>query len=446
MSQLYPHNIEVEQALLGAVMVFDGAIYQVLEDNLMPESFYNARHQIIFRSMRELYQRQSPTDFTSLYAYLDSKQALESVGGLDYLTTLSKNASTRNNLKHITALVLEKAQLRHLIDSSKDIIDLASSAKPLDEILDEAETSLLKVTRDRNTSEFRTVFDVTNRVVEITKELSTRSGHVTGLKTNFATFDETTHGLQRGDLLILAARPAMGKTAFALNVALNTAISNPDISVALFSLEMPAEHLVNRMISTRGQIPGDHVRTGKLNKIEWNAFNHAADTIKQQRIFIDDSGYIKTTDIFSKCRKLATDENLGLIVIDYIQLISSNNERENRQEQVSKISRELKGLARELNVPVLALSQLSRQVESRQDKRPILSDLRESGSLEQDADIVMMLYRDSYYNRSDTDEPTPELELVELDIAKHRNGRTGTLNFQFQSSTGAFTSIASERR
>ncbi|HHX07114.1 MAG TPA: AAA family ATPase, partial [Erysipelothrix sp.] len=230
------------------------------------------------------------------------------------------------------------------------------------------------------------------------------------------------------------------------NVALNTAISNPDISVALFSLEMPAEHLVNRMISTRGQIPGDHVRTGKLNKSEWNAFNHAADTIKQQRIFIDDSGYIKTTDIFSKCRKLATDENLGLIVIDYIQLISSNNERENRQEQVSKISRELKGLARELNVPVLALSQLSRQVESRQDKRPILSDLRESGSLEQDADIVMMLYRDSYYNRSDTDEPTPELELVELDIAKHRNGRTGTLNFQFQSSTGAFTSIASERR
>lgn len=442
MSQAYPHNLEVEQALLGALMVFDGSIVSVLEENLIPESFYNARHQIIFRSMRELYQRKSPTDFTTLYAYLDSKEALNSIGGLDYLTTLSKNAGTKNNIKHLTSLVLEKAQLRNLIDSSKEIIELATSAQPLDEILDDAETSLLKVTRNRNTSDFRTVLDVTSRVVEITKDLSVRKNPITGLKTNFSEFDKITHGLQKGDLLILAARPAMGKTAFALNIALNTAISNPEHSVALFSLEMPAEHLVNRMISTRGQIPGDHLRTGYLNKNEWNAFNHAADTLKQQRIFIDDSGYIKTTDIFSKCRKLAADENLGLIIIDYIQLISSSNERDNRQEQVSKISRELKGLARELNVPVIALSQLSRQVESRQDKRPILSDLRESGSLEQDADIVMMLYRKSYYERRESDEPAPLVEEVELEIAKHRNGAIGTIYFQFQSNTGAFITMA----
>ena len=300
---------------------------------------------------------------------------------------------------------------------------------------DMAEKQILDVTRRRKTTDFKSSNEVVNEVIENIHKMSAQKSGVTGVATGYRDLDNTTNGFQRGDLIILAARPSMGKTAFALNVAMQIAQLNHQ-AAAIFSLEMPAEQLISRMLSAKSRVPGGQLRTGFLNNNEWNQLNEAAADLKATKIFIDDSPNVRVSEIHSKCRKLQAEHGLAVILIDYIQLITgSGRNPDNRQQEVSEISRGLKGLARELQVPVIALSQLSRSVEKREDKRPMLSDLRESGALEQDADIVMFLYRDEYYQREKSEEGT---EKTEINIAKHRNGPTRQIELAFERNINAF--------
>lgn len=329
--------------------------------------------------------------------------------------------------------------MRRLIETAEQIAEEGfDSASELDEIMDKAEKEILEVTRSRRTTDFKSSKQVVNEVINEVIKLRDAKGGVTGIKTNYHVLDNITNGFQRGDLIILAARPSMGKTAFALNLALNAALLNPG-AIAIFSLEMPAEQLMKRILSAKGRVEGNKLRTGFLNNDEFNKLSEAANEIMACKLFIDDSAVVKMGDIFSKCRKLKSEHGLDLVVIDYLQLISGNSRgsSDNRQQEVSDISRALKALARELEVPVIALSQLSRSVESRQDKRPMLSDLRESGAIEQDADIVMFLYRDEYYNR-DKDPDNTEPDRTEINLAKHRNGATGQVELAFDKSYNAF--------
>ena len=435
-----PHSKQAEEALLGALLVYPNAITIVTEMALLAKDFFVLSHQKIFQAMLECSYQNQIIDLNTVGTQLNDNQQLEAIGGIDYLLTLSRNAVASVNTRHYAQMILDKAQLRALIEQSQLIIEKAQSGEGLDDILDYSEAGLLNVTRNRQTSDFREGSQVVNEVIKSITHLSENKSSITGLPTAYPALDKITYGLQKGDLILLAARPSMGKTAFALNIAMNSAILSKK-AIALFSLEMPAEHLIQRMLSAKSMVKSDHLRTGNMSNNDWNALHEAANDLRQTKIFIDDSATIRMSEIFSKCRKLAADHTLGMVVIDYIQLISSTGHSDNRQQEVSLISRQLKGLARELDVPVIALSQLSRRVEQRDNKRPILSDLRESGSLEQDADIVMFLYRSEYYNLAkDGEEQTQPniVEPVEVLISKHRNGATGTVNLQFQSNINKF--------
>jgi replicative DNA helicase len=345
------------------------------------------------------------------------------------------------NTRYYIELIQNKAYLRNLILTSQQIAeDGFNSEEDIDDIMDKAEKSLLNVTRTRRTSEFRNAKEVVGVVLENIQKMSENRSNITGTATGYRRLDRITNGFQRGDLILLAARPSMGKTAFALNVALNAAQISGE-AVALFSLEMPAEQLITRMLSVKSRINGSDLRTGQFRTTQqWNALNEAAADLRSTKIFIDDSPSIRVAEIFSKCRKLQAEHKLAMVVIDYIQLITgSGKSSDNRQQEVSEISRSLKALARELNVPVVALSQLSRLVEQRAGNKPMLSDLRESGSLEQDADIVLFLYRESYYKREEEEKQT---EITEVIIAKHRNGATGSLNLAFERNINAFYNIS----
>jgi replicative DNA helicase len=306
--------------------------------------------------------------------------------------------------------------------------------------MDDAERQILNVTRTRRTSDFKDTKETVSSVMDNITRMSEQKSNITGIKTSFKALDNTTNGLQKGDLIILAARPSMGKTAFAINLAIQVARHN-HLPVAIFSLEMPAEQLITRMLSATSLVEGNKLRSGYLNNNEWNMLNEAAGELRNLPVYIDDTPSIKVGEIFSKCRKLSSEKGLGMIVIDYIQLISAAKSSENRQQEVSEISRNLKALAREMKVPVIALSQLSRLVERREDKRPILSDLRESGALEQDADLVWFLYRDDYYQKEKTEGTQ---EKVEVDIAKHRNGPTRKIELAFDRNINAFYNYAKE--
>ncbi len=435
-----PHSKQAEEALLGALLVYPNAITTVTEMALLAKDFFVLSHQKIFQAMLECSYQNQIIDLNTVGTQLNDNQQLEAIGGIDYLLTLSRNAVASVNTRHYAQMILDKAQLRALIEQSQLIIEKAQSGEGLDDILDYSEAGLLNVTRNRQTSDFREGSQVVNDVIKSITHLSENKSSITGLPTAYPALDKITYGLQKGDLILLAARPSMGKTAFALNIAMNSAILSKK-AIALFSLEMPAEHLIQRMLAAKSMVKSDHLRTGNMSNNDWNALHEAANDLRQTKIFIDDSATIRMAEIFSKCRKLAADHTLGMVVIDYIQLISSTGHSDNRQQEVSLISRQLKGLARELDVPVIALSQLSRRVEQRDNKRPILSDLRESGSLEQDADIVMFLYRSEYYNMAkDGEEQTQPniVEPVEVLISKHRNGATGTVNLQFQSNINKF--------
>ncbi|ENH95958.1 replicative DNA helicase [Gracilibacillus halophilus YIM-C55.5] len=431
-----PHNLEAEQAVIGAIFLEPEALSSASEI-LIPEDFYRASHQQIFRNILELADNAEPIDLVTVTTALSNQQLLEEVGGVSYLSDLANAVPTAANIVYYCRIVEEKALLRRLIRTATDIVTNSFAMEDdVDEVLNEAEKRILEVSNRQNASAFKNINDVLIEVYDNIDQLHKNTGEVTGVPSGFRDLDRITSGFQRNDLIIVAARPSMGKTAFALNIAQNISVKTNE-NVAIFSLEMGAEQLVQRMLCAEGNIDAQRLRTGTLEDEDWNRLSLAMGSLSNAGIFIDDTPGIKVSEIRSKCRRLKQEHGLGMILIDYLQLIQGNgNSRENRQQEVSEISRSLKGLARELDVPLIALSQLSRGVEARQDKRPMMSDLRESGSIEQDADIVGFLYRDDYY-----DQESEQQNNIEIIIAKQRNGPVGTVELAFVKEYNKFVDL-----
>lgn len=443
-----PFSSDAEMALLGTLLVYPEAVISIAEYNLRVDDFHTSSHQKIYQHMTEIIDRQSILDATTLITRMKDHNDLDSVGGVDYLFLLTQNSATPSSLKHYVDVVQEKAQMRRLINVGQDIAEKGfDTSNDLNSLLDFAESSILEVTRIRRTTDMLTSREVVKAFLEHLEHIRKNKDRITGLRTGFEHLDHVTNGLQKGDLIILAARPSVGKTAFALNLALNTARRNHDgkSGAAIFSLEMPATHLMSRMLSAQSSVDSQYLRTGDLNNDRLNDLYAASTVMSQLNIFIDDSSTITVPEIFSKCRKLKSEGVLDIIIIDYIQLISGGGKSDNRQQEVSEISRSLKQLAREMEVPVIALSQLSRSVEQRTIKIPQLSDLRESGSIEQDADIVMFLYREDYYaDREGDEEPVKkDIQEVLVKISKHRNGALADIDLQFEAAKSKFYTTSS---
>lgn len=443
-----PHSLEAEQAILGGMLIYPNVVAIVNDQGLLADDFYLDIHQRIFRSMQDIVDAHKPIDVTTLTTRLQDKEELALAGGIDYIIKLSDTAISPANSLHYIDLIKERAHLRRLIHTAQAIVESGYDASvEIDEILDKAESDILKVTRDRRATDFKSSRMVLSEVLNELIRLRNSDSRITGIKTGYIDLDRVTNGFQRGDLIILAARPAMGKTAFALNIALNASFYNSG-AIAIFSLEMPAEQLMKRILSAKSSVEGNKLRSGYISNDEFNRINEAANELMAGKLYVDDSSNIRIADIYSKCRKLKSEQGLDLVVIDYLQLISGSGKRnsDNRQQEISDISRSLKGLAREMECPVIALSQLSRSVEQRPDKHPMLSDLRESGAIEQDADIVMFLYREEYYGKDkEDDKKDPNTtEKTEVNIAKHRNGATAKVELAFQKAISAFFNIAKE--
>ena len=421
-----PHDLLAEQAVLGSIFLDPDKIH-IASEYLTKDSFFKLSHGMLFNIMQDLSDKGDPIDPVSVKSALDSIGQFEQVGGMAFLASLINAVPTSAHIEHYSKVVAEKSRARKVIeDLSHSISSIYDGQKDLNEILSQTEQKLSTISNEQKKG-FRTIIDVIDSTQSILDERSQKVGDVTGTSTGFTDFDQITTGLHVDNLIIIAARPAMGKTAFALNIAQNVA-KNSDKAVAIFSLEMGAESLVERMLSAEGLIPSYHVRTGNLSESERRRMNSAQERLARGKIFIDDTAGIKISEIRSKAKRLAQENGgLGLIVIDYLQLIEGRG-RENRQQEVSEISRQLKIIAKELKVPVIALSQLSRGVDQRNDKRPILSDLRESGSIEQDADIVAFLYREAYYKRDEQEEPDNVTELI---LEKNRHGSLGTVQLYF---------------
>ncbi|MEE6452411.1 replicative DNA helicase [Gottfriedia acidiceleris] len=434
-----PQNIEAEQAVLGAILLDSEALISTSE-RLLPDDFYRAAHQKIFEAMLKIASRNEPLDVITLTSELANQGVLEEVGGVSYLNDLLASVPTASNVEYYAKSVEEKSTLRRLIRTATNIVTESYAPDiPVDVVLNEAEKSILKVAQRTNVSGFQSIKDVVFTTFSKIETLFNQRGEITGVPTGFTDLDRMTAGFQPNDLIIVAARPSVGKTAFALNIAQNVA-TKTDENVAIFSLEMGADQLVMRMLCAEGNINAQALRTGNLEQEDWNKLTMAASSLAGTGIYIDDTPGIRVNDIRAKCRRLKQEHGLGMILIDYLQLIQGNGKSgENRQQEVSEISRSLKGLARELKVPLIALSQLSRSVESRQDKRPMMSDIRESGSIEQDADIVAFLYRDDYY-----DKESENKNIIEIIIAKQRNGPVGTVSLAFVKEYNKFVNL--ERR
>lgn len=421
-----PHDLLAEQAVLGSIFLDPDKIH-IASEYLTKDSFFKLSHGMLFNIMQELSDKGDPIDPVSVKSALDSIGQFEQIGGMPFLASLINSVPTSAHIEHYSKVVAEKSRARKVIeDLSHSISSVYDGQKDLNEILSQTEQNLSTISNEAKKG-LRPIIDVIDSTQSILDERSQKVGDVTGTSTGFTDFDQITTGLHEDNLIIIAARPAMGKTAFALNIAQNVAKSS-DKAVAIFSLEMGAESLVERMLSAEGLIPSYHVRTGNLSESEWRRMISAQERLAKGKIFIDDTAGIRISEIRSKAKRLAQENGgLGLIVIDYLQLIEGRG-RENRQQEVSEISRQLKIIAKELKVPVIALSQLSRGVDQRNDKRPILSDLRESGSIEQDADIVAFLYREAYYKRDEQEEPDNVTELI---LEKNRHGSLGTVQLFF---------------
>ncbi|MGM9886545.1 MAG: replicative DNA helicase [Lactococcus sp.] len=436
-----PQDLAAEQAVLGAMFLDSDRLVEVKEF-ISAKDFYKTSHQIIFKTMEKLFDLREAIDVLTIRAALESQGEIENIGGIAYIAELANSTPTSANAVYYAKIVAEKSLLRQLINKMTASVEKAyRQDSPADDILAEAEKGLIDVQQGRNTTGFRKISDVINLSLDDIEKHSQEKNVVTGLATGYIELDRMTTGLHDEELIIIAARPAVGKTAFALNIAQNVG-TKQDKAVAIFSLEMGAESLVNRMIAKEGRIESQHIRTGQLTDDEWNALFIATGALSKAEIYIDDTPGIKISEIRARSRKLAQETgNLGLVLIDYLQLISGTG-RENRQQEVSEISRQLKILAKELHVPVIALSQLSRGVEQRQDKRPVLSDIRESGSIEQDADIVAFLYRDDYYEREGEEEGEELADnSVEVIIEKNRSGSRGTVKLAFVKEYSSFDNI-----
>lgn len=441
--QLPPQNLQAEQAVLGSILLNSDAIVSAME-YLVPQDFYRRAHQLIFDAMIELNYDNEPIDIVTLADILERKDQMEDIGGAAYLAELANITPTAANVGYYAKVVEERSLLRRLIQASTDIIsDIYEENDEVPNLIEQAERRILEVSERKSRSGFVKIDQVLQESMRNIDELYQRDESITGLSSGYPALDAMTAGFHEDELIILAARPGVGKTAFALNIAQNIGTAT-DETIAIFSLEMGAEQLVNRMLCAEGLIDASRLRTGQLEQEEFDKLVIAMASLSRANIFIDDTPGIRVAEIRAKARRLKQEQgNLGLIIIDYLQLIEGSG-RESRQQEVSEISRNLKKLAKELDVPVIAISQLSRSVESRQDKRPILSDLRESGSIEQDADIVAFLYREDYYRSDENDEEDEPVDnnMVEVIIEKNRSGARGTVNLLFIKEYNKFSSIS----
>ncbi|MBP3765824.1 MAG: replicative DNA helicase [Bacilli bacterium] len=438
-----PQNIEAEQAVLASMFLSKYALEKCV-DELSKDLFYLDNHGILFDVLKELHESNRAIDITTVTDTLEKKDLLTKIGGVEYLGEIINSIASPSNIDEYINIVEEKAIRRRLIETSIEIEnDGYNSDDSLNDLLDNAEKRMLNVVKTRKGTEFRSIQDVITKAQSNLEQLSELGGNVTGLITGFDEIDNLTSGLHSSELIIIAARPAMGKTAFALNLATNVAIKN-NKTVAVFNMEMPAEQLANRMFAAEGQIEGYKLSTGNLLKSDWNKLDEAISRLSDAKIYIDDTPGMTISEIKAKCRRLASSTgDLGMVVIDYLQLITGSAKYAgNRQQEIAEISRALKTLAMELSIPIVALAQLSRSVESREDKRPLLSDLRESGSIEQDADIVAFLYRDDYYTKKvDYEDGSSKSEFI---VAKHRNGATKTIPLLFRKNISKFESFLEE--
>ena len=439
LSQLMPQNIEAEEAILGAILVNPNCMNKIAE-LLHPESFYKPAHRYVYEAMIQLYNSNEKIDIVSVSDVLNINQKLELVGGRAFINDLSYNTITTANVEYYAKIVQDKALKRSLINAGSEIVSSGYDVNPVDESLEQAQKLIFDLTSQKAAKSLISIKDIVYDVYEKIEERAQNKGQRSGVETDFYDLDDMTNGLQKSDLIILAARPAMGKTAFALNIAQNVAL-RAKVPVAIFSLEMSKDQLAQRLMCSEAEVDTQRLKTGNMQPKDWEKLTAAMSNLSEAKIYIDDTAGVTITDVRAKCRRLAmAEKDLGLIVIDYLQLIDTG--KEDRMQAISSISRGLKILAKELNIPIIALSQLSRAVESRTDKRPMLSDLRESGSIEQDADIVMFIYRDEYYKNANDDEEDAEKAAnkgeAEIIIAKHRNGPTGTVKLLFQSNITKF--------
>ena len=437
--RILPNDLVAEQSVLGAVFISPETMTS-LADELTPDDFYKPANKIVFKTMLSLLEKGEPIDATTMVSALTNQGDISNIGGMTYVVELVNSTPTSKNVEHYAKLVKEKAMLRKVItDLSESLSSAYQGDASISDIIAKTEKSMLDISNQNAGTGFRNVADILDTHMQIVETRSQTDGFVTGLSTGFVGLDKITTGLHEGNLIILAARPAMGKTALALNIAKHVATMERKPAV-IFSLEMGAEELIERMVASEGMIPGYHLKTGNLSTDEWKRLVHAQSNLYDVPIFVDDTAGIRISDIRSKARKLSQEMGgLGIIIIDYLQLITGSK-RENRQQIVSEISRELKILAKDLRVPVIALSQLSRSVEQRQDKRPMLSDLRESGSIEQDADIVAFLYREAYYQKEQADSQEAN-NVTELILEKNRHGSLGTVKLYFHKEYTKFSSV-----
>ena len=447
MARKLPTVPEIEKSFLGTILLYPEGNHQVL-DSLVEQDFFEERHQYVFRVLKKLREKGVPSEISSVQAALEDEKLLDLVGGFHYLLELQDSAISYNKPEQFVSKLKEKRLQREMIQVSEAIAEKGyEGVSDLAEYLSNAEEDILKVARSREAGGFKDMVQTMDELKEEFKRNAETNSDITGFQTSYKDLDRLTHGLQKGDLIIVAARPSMGKTAFALNILKNVAKHNSE-AVIMFSLEMSNVDLGRRILSAESHIEGDKLRAPKnLNSDEWNLLYEVMNDFKMEnKIFIDDDPNRKVRDMYQKCREIKKEHGLSLVVVDYIQLLSGDSKRgENRQQEVSEISRSLKALARELDVPVIALSQLSREVEKREDKHPMMSDLRESGAIEQDADIIILLYRPAYYDRkgegAEAQVDKNASETLEVNVAKHRNGATRTIQLAFTGSTNAIMSV-----
>lgn len=436
-----PHDTEAEQAVIGSMLTDKEAIISAVEV-LKEEDFYREDNKIIYGAILNLYNRSEPVDIITLKAELSSLGKLEKVGGLEYLAELPDKVPTTSNVDKYIKIVEEKATLRSLLKTANEIIKLGyDETQDVDILMDQAEKKIFEAIQSRNQKGYSSIKDILVDTFTELEQLYNQKQHITGVPTGFADLDYKTAGLHNSDLILVAARPAMGKSAFALNIA-SYAATRANIPVVIFSLEMSKEQMVNRILCSEAMVDSNKVRTGKIDDDEWGKLAEASGVLSESKIFIDDTPGISIMEIRAKCRKLKLEQDIGLVVVDYLQLVQGSGKRSvgSREQEIAEISRSLKILAKEINVPVIALSQLSRAPEQRPDHRPMLSDLRESGSIEQDADIVTFLYRDDYYN-----EDSEKKNVAEVIIAKHRSGSTGTVELMWLGNYTKFANIEKYR-
>ena len=434
-----PNDIEAEQAILGSMLTDKDAVISAIEV-LKEEDFYRADNRAIYGAILNLYSRAEPIDIITVKAELESLGKFEQVGGLEYLAMLPDKVPTTANAMKYVNIVEEKSTLRSLIKTANEIIELGyDPTEDVTDVMENAEKKIFNIMQNKDKKSYSPIKDILVDSFTQLEELYNRKQHITGVPTGFTELDYKTAGFHGSDLILIAARPAMGKSAFALNIATNAAV-RANVPVVIFSLEMSKEHMVNRILCSEAMVDSNKVRTGKLEEDDWTKLAGSIGPLSEAEIFIDDTPGISVTEIRAKCRKLKLEKNIGMVVIDYLQLVQGSNKRNgSREQEISEISRSLKILAKEIGVPVIALSQLSRAVEQRPDHRPMLSDLRESGAIEQDADIVMFLYRDDYYNQD-----SEKKDIAEVIIAKHRGGSTGTVELLWLGSYTKFVNL--ERR